>query len=490
MSSSTTHDTPAIHFENVSKIYRLYGSQRDQLIDVLGLQKVGIRPKTPPKEFAALQDISLTVPKGHRVGIVGRNGAGKTTLLKLICGNFSPTRGSLQVHGQVQALMSVGLGFHPEYTGRENVAAALQYNGLDRKEYEAAVEGIVDFCELGDFLDQPFKTYSLGMQARLMFAAATAIKPDILIVDEVLGAGDAYFVAKSKARVERMISGGCTMLLVSHSMPQVLELCDEAIWMEQGCIKMRGESLLVVKAYEESLYGRKQALVRGANSEQPPPTTLAEGNTPTEGLKSHGKAEPVVSMQDRGVLPKGLQLQEPVFFPHQFSWRFPDADFGALKELRHVARGGLSRWDSERGVKVVGFNIVTERGIDNRLRALHPAKFVFTLEAEISGHYSCMYGIILNDAEGNIAARIWSPSDEFDLLEGQTKQVEMLLNPVQLGVGEYTIGVTVMESSPIEKVNSARRFDQLSRSFYCTIELDESLATASADFFHSAEWSF
>ena len=117
-----------------------------------------------------MSDITLEVPRGHRIGIVGRNGAGKTTLLKLICGNFAPTTGEIEVHGTVQALMNIGLGFHPEYTGRENVEASLQYNGLGREEYQHAMEGIIEFCELGDYLDQPFKTYSLGMQARLMFA--------------------------------------------------------------------------------------------------------------------------------------------------------------------------------------------------------------------------------------------------------------------------------------------------------------------------------
>ncbi len=255
MSSSTTHESLALSLQSVSKIYRLHGSQSDQLIDVLGLERFGFKTKTQTKEFAALSDISLDVPRGHRIGIIGRNGAGKTTLLKLICGNFAPTAGEIKVNGTVQALMSMGLGFHPESTGRENVESSLQYNGLVRDAYRQAMEGIIEFCELGDYLDQPFKTYSLGMQARLMFAAATAIRPDILIVDEVLGAGDAYFVAKSKRRVEKLINSGCTMLLVSHSMQQVLELCDEAIWLDGGRVRMRGEAFLVVKAYEEYVHG-------------------------------------------------------------------------------------------------------------------------------------------------------------------------------------------------------------------------------------------
>lgn len=486
MSSSTMHEPLAIRLQNVSKIYKLHGSQSDQLIDVLGLQRFGIKTKTPSKEFAALTDISLDVPRGHRIGIVGRNGAGKTTLLKLICGNFAPTSGEVEVNGTVQALMNIGLGFHPEYTGRENVEASLQYNGLARDEYQKAMEGIIDFCELDDFLDQPFKTYSLGMQARLMFAAATAIKPDILIVDEVLGAGDAYFVAKSKIRVQRMIEAGCTMLLVSHSMQQVLELCDEAVWIEHGSIKMRGEALIVVKAYEESLNGRMKSIVSSVVEKS---TVVPESN-PAELTDDVREAPLGTPAKSRLHLPQERQLQIPNFLPHQMVCDFPPYSHADINGYRHVARGGISRWDSEAGVKVSGFCIQTERGFENRLRALRPAKFILFLTAEVSRKFSCMYGIVLNDSLGNVAVRIWSPPDNFELEEGESKAVEMLLNPVQIGPGEYTIGVSVLEATQIEFLNTTPRYDLLGRSFECTVEMDETLGGASASFIHTAEWIF
>lgn len=492
MSSLITHEMLAIRLKNVSKIYRLHGSQADQLIDVLGLQKFGLQPKKPAKEFSALSGITLDVPRGHRIGIIGRNGAGKTTLLKLICGNFSPSQGEVEVNGHVQALMNVGLGFHPEYTGRENVAAALQYNGLNKSEYQEAVDGIIEFCELGEFLDQPFKSYSLGMQARLMFAAATAIKPDILIVDEVLGAGDAYFVAKSKARVQRMIEAGCTMLLVSHSMQQVLELCDEAIWLEHGAIKMRGDSLVVVKAYEESLHGQLKGInqnsseiqldVGGALQAHP---EFLDTNVLLEEIDHSEVAKPKVELFR---VPSELMFQVPKFIPHQTIPSFPTCIKSELNELRHVARGGISRWKSEVGVKITGFSIQTERGFENRIRTLKPVKFIINLTAEVSGKFSCMYGLIFNRLDGSISARVWSPPDEFEISEGETKLVEMVMNPLQLGPGEYTIGITVLQSTRIELVNSAVRYDQLGRSFGCIVEMDESMLTASADFMHSAEW--
>lgn len=483
MSSSTMHESLAIRLQNVSKIYKLHGSQSDQLIDVLRLQRFGIKTKTPSKEFAALTDISLDVPRGHRIGIVGRNGAGKTTLLKLICGNFAPTSGEVEVNGTVQALMNIGLGFHPEYTGRENVEASLQYNGLGREEYQNAMEGIIDFCELGDFLDQPFKTYSLGMQARLMFAAATAIRPDILIVDEVLGAGDAYFVAKSKARVEKLVSSGCTMLLVSHSMQQVLELCDEAIWLDQGGIKMRGEAFLVVKAYEESLYGPINKVSH----------TAPVGNTNLPKVLHEQKEVSVVESVSKP-LNRGaedifnLRLQDPQFCPHIEIPVFPAVT--CPDELKFIAPGGASRWDASAGLKILGFTIVTEQGETNKLVVMRPAKFLIKMMAEFDGDFECRYGIVFFDHMGSCVARIVSPLDKFTVSKDGFHQVGMLLNPNQLGPGEYILSLSIHKFGALEVFNSTPRYDLINRGFQVHVEMPESLAALSANFYHTAEWCF
>ena len=202
-------------------------------------------------EFSALKNVSLTIGKGEQIGVVGRNGAGKTTLLKLLTGNFAPTTGKIAINGTVQALMQTGLGFHPDFTGEENLRSALTYNGLTGAQFKEALADAIEFVELDEFLQQPFKTYSLGMRSRLQFAAATAIHPDILIVDEVLGAGDAYFSGKSAARMKHLTSGGCTLLLVSHSMQQVSQFCQRCIWLEAGEMVMDGPALSVVRAYEE-----------------------------------------------------------------------------------------------------------------------------------------------------------------------------------------------------------------------------------------------
>lgn len=479
MSSLIMHDAPAISFDNVSKVYKLHGSQRDQLIDVLGLKRLGFRTRTPSKEFVALNSVSLDVPRGHRVGIVGRNGAGKTTLLKLICGNFSPTTGTVQVNGRVQALMNVGLGFHPDYTGRQNVEASLQYNGLEKSEYTAAMEGIEDFCELGDFIDQPFKTYSLGMQARLMFAAATAIRPDILIVDEVLGAGDAYFVAKSKARVEGLIKSGCTMLLVSHSMQQVLELCDEVIWLDKGRVRMRGDAFEVVKAYEHYLHGAIDHL-----------DVTCDFNAEQEGALSQLKSTESALVVSPREIPasQDLSMQDPRFIPH--SNQVSSSAIKIKRVFDFVASGGISRWESEVGVKLCGFTILTENGCSNEMLAMRPARLIMHLMGEIEGQYNCRYGVLFNDMHGNCAARIYSPIDSFYIKENEVREVSMTLNPVQLGQGDYSIGVSVLDGGPLEVINSSRRFDLLGRSFTVRVKLPDSLSALDAGFIHTAEWGF
>src|SRR5262245_14282812 len=241
----------AISLTDVTKTYRLYASIKEQALDVLGVSRLRFWRRPRYTTYPALDGINLEVEQGERLGIVGRNGAGKTTLLKLITGNFAPSSGVVRVNGAVQALMQTGLGFHPEFTGHENVRSALLYNGLSRSETHAAIEDVIAFAELGEFIDQPLKTYSSGMQSRLMFATATAIRPDIVIIDEILGAGDAYFSAKSAQRMLKLAASGCTLLLVSHSMQQVLQFCDRAIWIESGRIVKEGQALAVVKGYEE-----------------------------------------------------------------------------------------------------------------------------------------------------------------------------------------------------------------------------------------------
>ncbi len=257
---------PAISLRGVGKMYKLYSSRLENFLDAIGFSRVLPWRRVKYREFWALRGIDLEVPRGKRLGIIGCNGAGKTTLLKLITGNLPPTEGSLTVNGSVHALMTTGAGFHPEFNGLENIEASLTYQGLSPRQIRAAIDEIAEFTELDAFLDQPFKTYSAGMQARLTFATATTLAPDILIIDEILGAGDGYFIAKSRERITRLVQEtGATVLLVSHALDQTVRFCEETIWLDRGRIVQRGPTLEVVKAYEQFLRVRNERRLKAKN---------------------------------------------------------------------------------------------------------------------------------------------------------------------------------------------------------------------------------
>mgnify|MGYP000259441285 CR=1 FL=1 len=477
---------PAIEIRDVTKVYRLHTSQTDQLIEVLGLQRMGIHPKSPANEFPALGGVNLTVPKGERIGIVGRNGAGKSTLLKLICGNIKPTSGSIEVNGLVQALLTAGSGFNPDFTGIENARASLQYNGLGQSEYAAAIEEIEEFCELGPFFHQPFKTYSAGMQARLMFATATAVKPEILIVDEVLGAGDAYFIAKSKRRVEQLVTGGCTMLLVSHAMGQILELCQRTIWIHEGKIHMEGDSFEVIKAYEAFLHGTIQhSGFSVPDAEKDPNAKNAKSSA------SKGAAAPtlVTGLSDNPDIRRPAIIQEPRFWPGEQKMSWPEVEEPV--GFNYIARGGITPWDGTRNLVFSGFTIVNENGPTNELLNLRPAKFVLEITAKTAGDYSLRYAVVIFDHLGHPKINLCSGApDTCHLEEGETRIVEVELAPVQLGEDEYIVSLGLYDFGPLEVINSAVCHDLLSRCFEFRVKLPETLRPIAAEFSHPAEWNF
>ena len=255
----------AIKTRELGKMYKLFSTPGDKILDAFGVLNWFPWKKQPYHEFWALQDITIEVARGEQVGIIGSNGAGKSTLLKLITGNISPTSGSVEVHGAIQALMDLGSGFHPEFSGYENIRASLAYQGFSPDRIKEAVREIAEFTELGQFLDQPVKTYSAGMLARLSFTTSTVIEPEILIIDEILGAGDAYFISKSKDRMRKLIDSGASILLVSHALDQITQFCEEAIWIERGRLVQRGPSMEVVKAYEQFVRIRTERRLKAIN---------------------------------------------------------------------------------------------------------------------------------------------------------------------------------------------------------------------------------
>ena len=252
---------PIICLQAVSKMYRLFHAPRYRMMEALGL------PVHPSRydEFWPLRNISLEVRPGERLGLVGRNGAGKSTLLKLIAGLLQSTEGKIVVRGRVQALMELGTGFHPEFTGRENVLSSFAYQGVTGRESAELLEGVIDFSELEEFIDKPVKTYSAGMYARLAFAASTAIRPEILIIDEILGAGDAYFAGKSAKRMRDLTADGTTVLFVSHDMSAVQMICDRAVWIERGRIVADGDTIEVGRSYAASIRKQEELRLRAVN---------------------------------------------------------------------------------------------------------------------------------------------------------------------------------------------------------------------------------
>ncbi|HMB24730.1 MAG TPA: ABC transporter ATP-binding protein, partial [Anaerolineales bacterium] len=259
----------AISLQNVGKMYRMYPSRLDMALDATGLIRLLPWRKARAKEYWALRNIDLEVKKGERLGIIGRNGAGKSTMLKLLTDNLRATEGNVYVNGTIQALLTSGSGFHPEFTGYENIRSSLVYQGLNPGQIENAVNDVAEFTELGDFLSQPFKVYSAGMQARLSFATATVLNPDILIVDEILGAGDAYFAGKSLERMKKLVEdSGATVLIVSHALEQILQYCDNCIWVERGKIVQHGPALEVIKAYQAFIHTLEDRRLKAENRQR------------------------------------------------------------------------------------------------------------------------------------------------------------------------------------------------------------------------------
>lgn len=246
-----------IRVDGLAKRYEMYSQPSDRLKQMIlpRLHRAARRaPRTYFKEFWALRGVSFDVFHGETVGIVGRNGSGKSTLLQMICGTIRPTLGDLVIDGRISALLELGAGFNPEFTGRENVLLSGLVYGISEEEIRAKYDEILDFAGIGQFIDQPVKTYSSGMYVRLAFAVAINVSPDILVVDEALAVGDEAFQRKCLARIGAIRDAGATVLFVSHSAGTVVELCDRAILLDQGEMLMQGTPKDVVTTYQKLLY--------------------------------------------------------------------------------------------------------------------------------------------------------------------------------------------------------------------------------------------
>lgn len=240
---------PIIKVENVSMRFRMDKNKTTSLKEWVVTHLLN---KQQYEEFSALNDVSFEVKRGEILGIIGRNGAGKSTLLKVISGIYKPSSGKVVTAGRVAPMLELGSGFDMELSGHDNIFLNGAILGFSEEFLKSKYDEIVAFSELGGFIDMPLKTYSSGMLARLAFSVATVIEPEILIVDEILAVGDAAFQEKSRARMLELMSGGTTVLFVSHSLQQIREMCDRVIWLEHGAVKMIGETNAVSRVYETS----------------------------------------------------------------------------------------------------------------------------------------------------------------------------------------------------------------------------------------------
>ena len=245
--------TPPIRLDAISKCYRIFQNPQDRFKQALLDRFQGAlgRKRASPlyREHWALSDVSFELQPGEAVGILGRNGAGKSTLLQIIAGTLEPTAGTVQTTGRITALLELGSGFNPEFTGRENVFLNAQILGLSREDALARFDDIAAFADIGDFIDQPVKTYSSGMMMRLAFAVQTAVEPKVLIVDEALSVGDMFFKAKCMARISRLVDSGVALLFVSHDISTVRQLCLRAVLLDGGIVRSMGSAATVSDQY-------------------------------------------------------------------------------------------------------------------------------------------------------------------------------------------------------------------------------------------------
>lgn len=260
-----------IEVEGLSKVYEIFDSPKDRLKQILA----GGRRRYS-REFVALRDLSFRVGRGEIVGVIGRNGAGKSTLLQMICGTLTPTSGSIRVRGRIAALLELGAGFNPEFTGRENVFISAALYGLNREEIAARFDEIVAFAEIGDFVDQPVKNYSSGMFVRLAFSVIAHVNADVLVVDEALAVGDVFFQQKCMRYLRKFQDNGGTILFVSHDTAAVVSLCRSAVWLRKPSegAYVTGPADEVCKAYLKDFYAEQQRASPQAATVAGPATAL------------------------------------------------------------------------------------------------------------------------------------------------------------------------------------------------------------------------
>lgn len=332
----------AISVQNLSKVYKLYDSKKDRLKEAMSPLK-----KKYHRDFYALNDISFDVKKGETVGIIGKNGSGKSTLLKMITGLITPTAGSIEVNGKVSALLELGAGFNPEYSGIENIYLNGTIMGFTREEMDAKIDDIVSFADIGDYIHQPVKMYSSGMAIRLAFAIAINVEPDILIIDEALAVGDIRFQLKCYRKINDFRECNKTILFCTHDTGAVLNLCSSCFWIHDGQIKESGDPDEVVKKYQAYMFYDQE--VQQEKSENP---------TIKSGTSSDAKI-PWKSVESCSFFGEGGAIITDVCFYHEETGQAVSALKGGEKVVLGVSCTSLTSIDRP----IIGFTVKNSYGV-------------------------------------------------------------------------------------------------------------------------------
>ena len=427
MSSDAVRLDDAIVVAGVSKCYPLYARPEDRLKQAILPRLARLAGRTPRayfKECWAVRDASLTVARGETVGIVGRNGSGKSTLLQMICGTLSPTVGEVRVSGRVAALLELGSGFNPEFTGRENVYLNGAILGMSREEIDAKFERIVAFSELAEVIDQPVKTYSSGMYVRLAFAVIAHADADVLVVDEALSVGDVFFAQKCMRFLREFQRTG-TVLFVSHDAGAVTHLCDRAVWLEGGRVVLDGPSKHVCEAYHASTYGVAPVGRAGAAAIRPASAPEADAVAPQDADAD-------------GLAPaENSRMRVFAFDPEAAGFGDGRADITAVR---------LEAEDGRTSGHVSG---------GERVRLVIEA----LAHADVA---SAVVGFILKDRLGQalMVCNTWRDDDvRVPVAANARLRAEFVFDMPHLRRGRYTLDIAVADGTPLQHVQLSWRYD-------------------------------
>ena len=401
----------AISVKNLTKTYRIFGHPGDRIKQALTFGQMRFH-----KEFTALQDVSFEIKKGETVGIIGRNGSGKSTLLQLICGILKPTSGTVEVNGRVSALLELGAGFNPEFTGRENVYFQGALMGLAKSEIDGRFDDIAAFADIGEFIDQPVRTYSSGMFVRLAFSVAIHVNPDILVVDEALAVGDVRFQAKGFRRLEIMKNEGATILMVSHATEQITRLSDKVLLFDQGRLVATGDAGSVVSQYLNLLFDG--SMLSGKNDSEHPEVEVAD-------FTLHDAQE--------------YYQMRPAYNPYEYRWGNRNAVI-----LDFLLRAG-------------GTDHVTHISCEEEIVAVR-LKILFMRDIRCP-----VFGLVVKSKDGGALCGVNSSGQDGvagPRKAGELVLVEFLLSP-HLGPGDYFVSVGVVDGIGEEVIPLDRRYDSI-----------------------------